>query len=167
MGVTADPPSPSSPNAPLCQESPVNGLLPGTLLQAGLLFRGPSFFFPCSQKSLRLSLRPMSPHPSLVLTPISGGTLGEWGAAEREPSFPLPFPPMLAFSTSISTSELSWGKNPCIKYKLHTCHLQALTSPVSPVTGLSLSFFICRMDIKLPALPTLKGYYEAHGRRCL
>lgn len=105
-----------------------------------------------------------------VPSPVSGphphirDTLGEWGAAEREPSFPLPFPPMLAFSTSVSTSELSWGKNVCIKYKLHTCHLQALTSPVSPVAGLSLSFFICRMDIKLPALPTLKGYCEAHGR---
>lgn len=152
-GVTADPQSPSSPNAPLCQESPVSGLLPGTLLQAGLLCRGPSFFFSCSQRSLRLSLRPMSLTRLWSSSPYQGAPWGSGVLLRGNPHFPCLSLPLLAFSTSVSTSELSWGKNPSIKCKLHTCHLRALASPASPVTGLSLSCFICRMDIKFPALP--------------
>ena len=116
LGVIADPPSPSSPNPSLCQESLVNGLLPGTLLlQVGLPCRGSSFSFPCSQRSLRLYLS-TSPQVPVALTPVLGGTPGGAGCCYL---LPLPLPPHCSpssFSSSPSSSQLSGGKSPGFIY---------------------------------------------------
>lgn len=71
--LMADPQCLFSPNPSLCRGTPINVILPRTLLQVSLPFRGSSFAFPCSQRNLRLDL-PMFPHLPIVLTPVLGGT---------------------------------------------------------------------------------------------